>query len=62
MSELNISQATEYALDLLGKSGGVAVGEVSDSANIRWANSSLTTNGNSIEQSLSVAAFVDVDG
>ncbi len=62
MSELNISQATEYALELLGKSGGVAVGEVSDSANIRWANSSLTTNGNSVEQSLSIAAFVEVEG
>ena len=62
MSELTISQATEYALELLGKSGGIAVGEVNDSANIRWANSSLTTNGNSVEQSLSIAAFVQVDG
>lgn len=62
MSELNISQATEYAIELLGKSGGVAVGEVSDSANLRWANSSLTTNGNAIEQSLAIAAFVAVQG
>lgn len=63
MSEkLTIAQATEYAIELLGKTGGVAVGEVSDSANLRWANSSLTTNGNSIDQTLSIAAFVEVPG
>ena len=61
MSDLTITQATELALELLGKTGGVAVGEVSDSANLRWANSSLTTNGNSIEQSLSIAAFIPVN-
>lgn len=58
MSKLNISNATEYAIELLGQSGGIAVGELSNTANLRWANSSLTTNGNSIEQSLSVAAFI----
>ena len=58
MSELSMAQATEYAVSKLGSTGGVVVGEVSNSANLRWANSSLTTNGNSIEQSLSIAAFV----
>lgn len=62
MSELNIVQATELAIDLLGKEGGVVVGQVSDSANLRWANSSLTTNGNTSEQSLSIAAFVPIEG
>ncbi len=60
MNELNIAQATEYALNKLGKSGGVVVGEVSDSANLRWANSSLTTNGNSLEQTISIASFVEL--
>ena len=60
--KLDISQATEYAIELLGKTGGVAVGEVSDSANLRWANSSLTTNGNSTDQTLAIAAFVEVPG
>lgn len=58
MSNLSISQAAEYAVELLGPDGGVAIGEVNDSANLRWANSSLTTNGNSTEQSLSIASFV----
>ncbi len=63
MSEkLSISQATEYAIELMGNSGGVAVGEVNDSANLRWANSSLTTNGNSNDQTLAIAAFVEVSG
>ncbi len=58
MSKLNLPDATEFALELLGKSGGIAVGETSSSANLRWANSALTTNGNSLEDSLSIAAFV----
>lgn len=60
MSELNMAQAIEYAVSKLGAAGGVVVGEVSNSANLRWANSSLTTNGNSIEQTLSIASFVNL--
>ena len=62
MSDLTTSQAVEVALELLGPDGGVAIGEVSASTNLRWANSQLTTNGSMQETSLSVAAFVPVDG
>lgn len=57
-SKLNIVQATDYALELIGN--GVCVGEISNSANLRWANSSLTTNGSSVDQSLSIAAIVEL--
>jgi predicted Zn-dependent protease len=61
MSNLTLSQAVDYAIELLSDSGGVVVGEVSNTANLRWANSSLTTNGNTVEQSLSVAAFLPIN-
>ena len=62
MSELTMPQAVELGLELLGKDGGVVVGEASESANLRWANSQLTTNGNTNENSLNIVAFVPVDG
>lgn len=62
MSELTMPQAVEIGLELLGKDGGVVVGEASESANLRWANSQLTTNGNTNENSLNIVAFVPVDG
>lgn len=55
-----MAQATEYAVEKLGAAGGVVVGEVSNSANLRWANSSLTTNGNSVEQTLAIASFIQL--
>lgn len=60
MSVLKMAQACDYAVTKLGEAGGVVVGEVSNSANLRWANSSLTTNGNSVEQTISIASFVQL--
>ena len=62
MSEITMAQAVELGLELLGSTGGIAVGEVSQSANLRWANSQLTTNGDTHETSLNIVAFVPVDG
>lgn len=61
MSELTIAQSVEIALELLGNNGGVVVGESNFSANLRWANSSLTTNGSTQDNTLSIAAFVPVE-
>ncbi len=58
MSEISLAQSVDIALELLGASGGVAVAESNASANLRWANSSLTTNGDMHERTLSIAAFV----
>lgn len=55
---MRISEAVERAVDLLGADGGVVVGEVSAQRNVRWANSAMTTNGDTVDQSLSVSAFV----
>ena len=62
MSKVTMAEAVEIALELLGSDGGVAVGEVSQASNLRWANSQLTTNGSTTDTTLSVAAFVPVDG
>ncbi|NBY14844.1 MAG: TldD/PmbA family protein [Actinobacteria bacterium] len=62
MSELKMSAAVEIGLELLGTDGGVVVGEVSQGANLRWANSQLTTNGDIFETSLNIVAFVPVSG
>lgn len=62
MSTLNMADAVEIALELLGSDGGVAVGEVSQTSNLRWANSQLTTNGTTTDTTLNVAAFVPVEG
>ena len=55
---LHMSRAAEMAVDLMGR--GVAVAEVSSTRNLRWANSALTTNGDTVDQSLALAAFVPV--
>lgn len=62
MSQISLSEAVEVALELLGKDGGVVIGGNSASNNLRWANSALTTNGDAIDQTLSISAFVEVPG
>lgn len=62
MSEISLSDAVEVALELLGKDGGVVIGGNSATNNLRWANSALTTNGDSIDQTLSISAFVSGSG
>lgn len=62
MSEIYLSDAVEIALELLGKDGGVVIGGNSATTNLRWANSALTTNGDSVDQTLSISAFVSVSG
>lgn len=57
MSELDIPTAVELALELVGQ--GVVIGEVNSARNLRWANSGLTTNGDTIDQSLAIAAIVE---
>jgi predicted Zn-dependent protease len=62
VSEISLPEAVEMALDLLGKDGGVVIGGNSATNNLRWANSALTTNGDSIDQTLSISAFVSISG
>lgn len=62
MSQLSLPEAVEYALELLGSDGGVVIGGNSASNNLRWANSALTTNGDAIDQTLSISAFVSMSG
>lgn len=62
MSEISLPDAVEIALELLGKDGGVVIGGNSATNNLRWANSALTTNGDSIDQTLAISAFVCVTG
>jgi len=62
MSEISLPDAVEIALELLGKDGGVVIGGNSATNNLRWANSALTTNGDAIDQTLSISAFVKVSG
>lgn len=57
MSKLTMPQAVELALELAGQA--VVVGEVNSVRNLRWANSGLTTNGDTIDQTLSIASIVD---
>lgn len=59
---ISLPDAVEIALDLLGKDGGVVIGGNSATNNLRWANSALTTNGDAIDQTLSISAFVSVSG
>lgn len=65
MTTFTLPQAVEFALGLLGgtahseHAGGVVIGERNCVANLRWANSDLTTNGDTIDESLSIAAFVN---
>jgi predicted Zn-dependent protease len=62
MNEISLPDAVEIALELLGKDGGVVIGGNSATNNLRWANSALTTNGDAIDQTLSISAFVSVTG
>lgn len=62
MNNISLPDAVEIALELLGKDGGVVIGGNSASNNLRWANSVLTTNGDSIDQTLAISAFVSVPG
>ena len=62
MTELTLPEAIEYALQKLGTEGGVVVGGNSASNNLRWANSALTTNGDSVERTIAISAFVGVSG
>jgi predicted Zn-dependent protease len=62
MSNVTLPEAVEIALELLGKDGGVVIGGNSASNNLRWANSVLTTNGDAIDQTLAISAFVSVPG
>lgn len=62
MSEVSLPDAVEIALQLLGKDGGVVIGGNSASNNLRWANSALTANGDAIDQTLAISAFVKVPG
>jgi predicted Zn-dependent protease len=62
MSQMNLPDAVEYALSLLGSDGGVVVGGNSASNNLRWANSALTTNGDAVDQTLAISAFVKLSG
>ena len=62
MSNVTMAQSVEIALELLGRDGGVAVGEVSQTSSLRWANSQLTTNGSTYDTTLNIAAFVPVEG
>lgn len=64
LTALTLPQAVELALGLLGgtsteAAGGVVIGERNCVANLRWANSDLTTNGDTVDESLSIAAFIN---
>ena len=60
MSEFSLPEAVEVALELLGKDGGVVIGGNSATNNLRWANSALTTNGDSIDQTLSILSLIHI--
>ena len=55
-------EIVERGLQLLGGDRGTIVVEHASVANLRWANSSLTTNGISAEQQVHVAALPGVSG
>lgn len=62
MSQMSLPDAVEYALSILGNDGGVVIGGNSASNNLRWANSALTTNGDAVDQTLAISAFVKLKG
>jgi predicted Zn-dependent protease len=62
MSQMSLPEAVEYALSILGSDGGVVIGGNSASNNLRWANSALTTNGDAVDQTLAISAFVKLKG
>ena len=55
-------EAVERALQLLGPDRGTVLVEHSTSANLRWANSTLTTNGLAAQQVVHVVAHPQVQG
>lgn len=62
MSQMSLPEAVEYALSILGSDGGVVIGGNSASNNLRWANSALTTNGDAVDQTLAISAFMKLKG
>jgi predicted Zn-dependent protease len=57
MSYLTLPEIVEYALSNLGDAGGVVVAESSATNNLRWANSALTTNGDTQDETISIGYF-----
>jgi predicted Zn-dependent protease len=55
-------ELVERALELLGPDRGTVIVEHATSANLRWANSTLTTNGMTARQTVHVVAHPDVPG
>ncbi len=55
-------ELVERALELLGPDRGTVVVENSTSANLRWANSTLTTNGMTAQQRVHIVAHPEVPG
>ncbi len=55
-------ELVERALELLGPDRGTVLVESSTSANLRWANSTLTTNGMSAQQRVHIVAHPEVPG
>ncbi len=55
-------EITEVGLDLLGADRGAVLVAETGVANVRWANSTLTTNGMSQQRSVTVVAHPLVDG
>ena len=62
MSSISLPEAVEIALELLGSDGGVVIAGNSATNHLRWANSALTTNGDSVDQTLSISAFTKLSG
>jgi predicted Zn-dependent protease len=55
-------ELAERALELLGPDRGTVVVEHATSANLRWANSTLTTNGMASRQTVHIVAHPEVPG
>lgn len=55
-------ELVERALELLGPDRGTVIVESTTTANLRWANSTLTTNGMTARQTVHVVAHPDVPG
>ena len=55
-------ELVERALELLGPDRGTVIVEHSTTANLRWANSTLTTNGMTARQTVHIVAHPEVPG
>ena len=55
-------ELVERALELLGPDRGTVLVEHTTSANLRWANSTLTTNGMTAQQRVHIVAHPEVPG